>query len=424
MNQERLEQKDKAQALETRAEALLAAENALKRERGEWEQESARREQGLQRQLEQLEAQADGQRQAEERLRGQREEAEKLQRTAEEQARVAMEQLDQRRKEAEAEIRERRQQEARDAARLLEARYRQLEESEAAVAQYQAEAEAIHRQFLEDRRKLQEQAEAERQLLAAERRREMADLEEKRQAVRRRSEQLDHSQAALQQLREELSRMHRETFELRLATEELAAELAKSAPGRSQATLAALQTKLAEHAKATAAERAEQKQSLLALRAELAQQHRALADQRGEFQRWSTERREELDRLAVDLEQRKERWNAASLSGPASTSTIRRNGWTNSASGSEVLPWKPAPRFPKCAVKIAPRWDRLAQKARETARQGISARFWPSSAAAPWKGRASIRWPLPVRRRTRRPTHRRFPRASPADQPPTGIVRA
>ena len=75
-----------------------------------------------------------------------------------------------------------------------------------------------------------------------------AELEEQRRAVARRSEQLDRSRAALEQLRGELGQLHRETLEIRLATEELWVQLSGVAPPAALIqSLGGIRNKLADH---------------------------------------------------------------------------------------------------------------------------------------------------------------------------------
>jgi hypothetical protein len=161
---------------------------------------------------------------------------------------------------------------------------------------------------MEERRQGQAHVEAERQLLAAERRREVHELEQKRLALRRRGEQVDRSRAALQQMREDLRRTHRETLEVRLASEELWVQLSESAPAAvANRLLEQLRAKLADQYRLANAELAEQKEELLALREELAGLQQKLVHDRQEFHQWAARRQAEIERKSGELAARNAR---------------------------------------------------------------------------------------------------------------------
>jgi len=184
----------------------------------------------------------------------------------------------------------------------LQARQERLRRAEAKVASLREEVETLHQQVLEDRRKWQEQVQTDRQRLAAERRREMDDLEQKRLALRRRSEQVDRSRVALQQMREDLRRTHRETLEIRLASEELWVQLSETAPAAvANRLLEQLRAKLADQYRLAGAELAEQKEGLLSLRADLAELHRKVVCERQDFQQWAARRQAETERKTAEL---------------------------------------------------------------------------------------------------------------------------
>jgi hypothetical protein len=184
----------------------------------------------------------------------------------------------------------------------LQARQERLRRAEAKVASLRDEVETLHQQVLEDRRKWQEQVQTDRQRLAAERRREMDDLEQKRLALRRRGEQVDRSRVALHQMREDLRRTHRETLEIRLASEELWVQLSETAPAAvANRLLEQLRAKLADQYRLAGAELAEQNEELLSLRAELADLHRKAVCERQDFQQWAARRQAETERKAAEL---------------------------------------------------------------------------------------------------------------------------
>jgi len=210
----------------------------------------------------------------------------------------------------------------------LEARGRQIEQAEARLADLHAETQQLHQQLLEERREVQEEGRAERERLAAERQAEEEELAKKRQAVQRRAEHMDQCRLALRQLRAELGRMHRETLEIRLATEELWVQLSGAAPPAALThSLGRIRSKLAEHYRLANAELQEQKAELEGIRSQLAEQYAKLVQQKRQFDQWAAARRaeaqQEAERLVTrerqlheqetDLHDRCHRWQAERL---------------------------------------------------------------------------------------------------------------
>lgn len=195
----------------------------------------------------------------------------------------------------------------RRTAEALQARQRRLEEAEARLADTRAETEELHRRLCEARREAREESRIQRQRLAAEQRQGKAELERQRQAVHRRSEQVDQSKAALEQLRTELGRMHRETLEIRLATEELWAQLSGAAPPAALTrSLGRIRTKLADHYRLSNAELHRQKEELEGIRRQLAERYEKLVQQKREFEQWAARRQKETEQQAARLIAREE----------------------------------------------------------------------------------------------------------------------
>ena len=160
----------------------------------------------------------------------------------------------------------------------LAIRKRHIDEGEARLAEEQAELRQLQESLSNERQTLIEETAATRDQIAAEHREAMAELEQNRQALQRRADHVDQSRSALKQLRGELGRMHRETLEIRLATEELSAQLSGAAPPAALIrSLGHIRTKLADQYRQASAELAQQKQELEAVRKELAGGYDTLA---------------------------------------------------------------------------------------------------------------------------------------------------
>ena len=122
--------------------------------------------------------------------------------------------------------------------------------------------------------------------------------------------------------------MHRETLEIRLATEELWAQLSGAAPPAALTqSLGRIRAKLAEQYRQAQAETAEQKKELEAIRGELVAEHEKLVEQKRQFERWAAGCQEDCQQQAsrlvareqqlrdreIELRQQSQRWQAERL---------------------------------------------------------------------------------------------------------------
>ncbi len=187
-------------------------------------------------------------------------------------------------------------------AEALAERQRRLAESESELEAQREALQEFHEKLTADRQLLEEQSLAQRERLAADQARLATEMEEKRREVQQRSEQADQARAALEQFRAELGRMHRETLEIRLATEELWAELSGSAPSAALTrSLGRIRSRLADHYRMANLELHEKKEELERLRGQLSQQYEKLVRQKGNFDAWAAQCREEVEQQAARL---------------------------------------------------------------------------------------------------------------------------
>jgi len=183
-----------------------------------------------------------------------------------------------------------------------DARRRALEEAEQRLADGLAELDALRSQLVTRWKTAQDEVAARQEEMAAEHRRAIEDVARKRQALARRAERLDDTAKALQRLRNEIARIHRETLEHRLATEEAAARFFGDAPPAALTeSIVRLRAALAEQHRRTESEWIEQGKHLAAVRKQLARQHGALVERKRRFERWAASRREDLLKQAARL---------------------------------------------------------------------------------------------------------------------------
>jgi predicted protein tyrosine phosphatase len=195
-----------------------------------------------------------------------------------------------------------REESLRKAAEQLAAKQEQLEEAEAGLKQQRAELQGLHEQLSARLSEIDVQERAHRERLEAEHRRAMAAVEEQRRVIGRRAEHVDRSRAAMDELHGQLQRLHRETLEIRLATEELWTQLSGAAPPAALVqSLGRIRGKLAEHHRLAAVELHAQQEELEKLRLQLAAQHEALAQEKRRFEESLAAQQKEAQQQASRL---------------------------------------------------------------------------------------------------------------------------
>jgi chromosome segregation ATPase len=101
--------------------------------------------------------------------------------------------------------------------------------------------------------------------------------------------------------------MHRETLEIRLATEELWVQLAGAAPPAALTrSLGRIRSKLADHYRLATAELQEQKTELESLRGQMSAQYEKLVQQKRQYDQWAAAQRDEAQQHAARLMAREE----------------------------------------------------------------------------------------------------------------------
>jgi len=189
----------------------------------------------------------------------------------------------------------------------LSLRERRFEEAETQLAGIQAETAALERELEQRREQLEAQGRLDRRNLAELQRKNESELAQKKLVVERQSEQVDHRRLAVERSWEELSRMQHEAIEMRLAAEELQAQLMGSlAPVALQRSLGALRQRLSDYYRLEAAAVAERAAELETLKAELAVEHDKLSDRHKELTQWVSARLAESQERAGRLEAREQ----------------------------------------------------------------------------------------------------------------------
>lgn len=148
----------------------------------------------------------------------------------------------------------------------------------------------------------QRQKGADREAIALLKSRAEVELEQRRTRLATRETALEQQQAALDQLRGEITTAHRQSIEMRLMAEQLWAQVqGRMPPLEITQSIAQLRLKLGEQYKMEQRSLGEQKQELLKLAEKIASQSTELRTQRHELQSWFASREEEIERHAEAL---------------------------------------------------------------------------------------------------------------------------
>lgn len=254
-------------------------------------------------------------RETEESCRRERQQVEQQRASSQEQTRLALANLERRRAAVEAEAarveqlrREPSPQQVAAAKELsawesrLDAQERRLIAEEQLCERHLAELQTARQAAEREREELQEQLKTERQRIVAEQRRAAKEIEQQRRRFADDAADLDGRREALEQMRADLNRVHRESLEMRLATEELWAQLSGSvAPAVLNQSLARIRARIGDHHRLALSELAERRTELEHLRGELTQLQEQLVGRKLELQEWAATQQAEFDRQTEQL---------------------------------------------------------------------------------------------------------------------------
>lgn len=194
-------------------------------------------------------------------------------------------------------------------------KFANLQQLEADTMESQAEAGRIRESLVRERHQMQKTAEAERKRLREAQELALRRLEEERQDLVQQNKRLEQMRLAMDRSREELGRMHRETLEIRLATEELWLRLSGESDSEDlKKSVCEIRTRLAAQYQDVAQRLDLQKSELKENREEMLQQYEALMARREEVDRWIArnedtirEKEKALQERETELERQRQR---------------------------------------------------------------------------------------------------------------------
>lgn len=184
-------------------------------------------------------------------------------------------------------------------------REEQLNHGEEQLHEALGQVQRLREEVRLERERLEGQARLDRQRLLDEHRRREAELVDKRRIVDQLADEMHARRAAVEAEHDEVLRLHRETLELRLATEELWNHLVplKSSAELTQA-LGQTRQRLSDQYRLEAVELDRRKGELDELREQLSGTIGQLTERQQQLSEWLQSRQGEIDRVAATLVQR------------------------------------------------------------------------------------------------------------------------
>ncbi len=193
---------------------------------------------------------------------------------------------------------------------MIADRERVLEQAEEQLRAGLAEVDRQRAALGAERERLEGQARVDRQRLADDQRRREAELIEKRKIVEHQADEVNARRAAVENEHDEVLRLHRETLELRLATEELWNQLATLQPSaKLTQSLGQCRQRILDQYRLEASELDRRKQALDELREQIARQVEELNERHEQLSVWFADRRHELETQAAALVAREQEQN-------------------------------------------------------------------------------------------------------------------
>ncbi len=166
-------------------------------------------------------------------------------------------------------------------------KFANLQQMETDVLEQQAEAGRIRESLVRERHQMQKTIEAERKRLRETQELALRRIEEERTDLVQQNKRMEQMRLAMDRSREELGRMHRETLEIRLATEELWLRLSgDSASEDLKESICRIRARLAEQYHDAVSRLEAQKTELKETREQMLQQHEKTLARREELEHW------------------------------------------------------------------------------------------------------------------------------------------
>jgi hypothetical protein len=194
---------------------------------------------------------------------------------------------------------------AGELAQQIEQREELLACAEAILADHARQLDRDRSLLATDRQAWDEQKSRERQALEDNRQAAETEIADRRQRLDARQEWIERQKSGLEQVRNEILALHRQSLEMRLIAEQLWSQItAHLAPTEVTQAIAQLRLKLADQYKLEEQDLAARRQELIGLGERIAEQHRELTLLRTGLREWAAARQTEIETQAATLVKR------------------------------------------------------------------------------------------------------------------------
>jgi hypothetical protein len=183
----------------------------------------------------------------------------------------------------------------------------QLRQAETLLREQSLQIESDRKALLADRRAWDERRQAQETTLRERESAQRAQVDEQRERLAARSEWIERERAGVEQVRSDITALHRQALEMRLAAEQLWAQISgRMSPVEVTQSIAQIRRKLAEHYRLEEAELATRRRELIELGEKIAEQHRELGQMQTGLKAWLASRQDEIESQAQALEHRED----------------------------------------------------------------------------------------------------------------------
>jgi hypothetical protein len=183
----------------------------------------------------------------------------------------------------------------------------QLRQAETLLREQSLQIERDRTALLADRRAWDERRQAQETTLRERESAQRAQVDEQRERLAARSEWIERERAGLEQVRSDITALHRQALEMRLAAEQLWAQInGRMTPVEITQSIAQIRKKLAEHYRLEESELATRRRELIELGEKIAEQHRELTQMQTGLKAWLATRQDEIESQAQALQYRED----------------------------------------------------------------------------------------------------------------------
>lgn len=183
----------------------------------------------------------------------------------------------------------------------------QLRQAETLLHEQSLQIESDRTALITERRAWDERRQNQETTLRERESAQRAQADEQRERLAARGEWIERERAGLEQVRSDITALHRQALEMRLAAEQLWAQISgRMTPVEVTQSIAQIRKKLAQHYRLEEEELTARRRELIELGERIADQHRELTQMQAGLKGWLATRQDEIESQAEALHRREE----------------------------------------------------------------------------------------------------------------------